>query len=125
MVGGMKLRQPFRDRVVIEVMGQTKTASGLWIPEVAQRDKQTAIGRVVAVGPGIRADLRQRRAEGDEHPDLDASIIPMDATVGMVVLFMRYSGVEVTIDGKTLVMVRDHELLGECELEPTDSRLSS
>ena len=101
------------------------TKSGLYIPEVAQRDKQTAIGRVVAIGPGIRADLRKRRAEGDEFPDVDETIIPMDATVGMVVCFMRYSGVEVTIDNKPYVMVRDHEILCECEEEPSDSRLTS
>jgi chaperonin GroES len=122
MVGGMKLKQPLRDRVVIEVIGQDKTRSGLWIPEVAQKDKQTAIGRVVAVGPGIRVDVAAHRRDGaDSHQELNAELVPMDSKVGDHVVFMRYSGVEVSIDGKPFVMVRDHEILATVEIEPSDA----
>jgi chaperonin GroES len=104
----MKLR-PLRDRVVISPLAQNVTAGGIIIPDVA-KDRQTAMGRVVQVGPGMRRDAM--REERDHEPqELDGEFVPMDAKVGMLVLFMRYSGVEIMIDGKEFVMVRDHEIL--------------
>ncbi len=91
----MKLT-PLRDRVVVLATPSDRTEGGLYIPDVA-KDKQTAIGRVVQVGPGLTRD--------------DGSSVPMDAKVGMTVLFMRYSGVDVMIDGKPFSMIRDHEIL--------------
>lgn len=109
----LKLK-PLRDRVVIKPIAADRTAGGIIIPDVA-KDKQTAMGRVVQIGPGLRREVAAHDVAYDATDNSNsggADMIPMDTKVGDLVLFMRYSGVEVTIAGENLTMVRDHEILG-------------
>ena len=83
--------KPLADRVVIEPKSaETQTASGLYIPDKAQEKPQQ--GTVVAAGPG----------KTDE---------PMEVKVGDVVLYGKYSGTEVTVDDKKLLIVRQSDIL--------------
>lgn len=110
----MQKLKPLRDRLVIKPFSSSKTAGGLYIPDTA-KDKQTAMGRVVQVGPGLRRDTAAHDvayAATENASSAGHDIIPMDVKIGDTVLFMRYSGVEISIAGETMVMVRDHEVLG-------------
>ncbi len=83
--------KPLADRVVIEPMeAQTKTASGLYIPDTAKEKPQQ--GTVVAVGPGKK----------DE---------PMEVKVGDVVLYGKYAGTEVTVDTKDYMIMKQSDIL--------------
>ena len=83
--------KPLADRVVVEPQEvETKTASGLYIPDTAKEKPQQGI--VVAVGPGKK----------DE---------PMEVKVGDKVLYGKYSGTEVTVDEKKLLIVRQSDIL--------------
>lgn len=83
--------KPLADRVVIEPKeAETQTASGLYIPDKAQEKPQQ--GTVVAAGPGKK----------DE---------PMEVKVGDVVLYGKYSGTEVTVDGKKYLIARQSDIL--------------
>lgn len=90
--------QPLADRVVIESIEQEERAqSGLFIPENAKEKPQQ--GRVLAVGPGaFREDGMQR--------------IPMDTKIGDIVLFARYAGVDIKLDGKNVKVIKETEILG-------------
>ena len=80
----MKFR-PLHDRVLIEVLdSEEKTAGGIIIPDTAKEKPQE--GKVVAVGSGARTE--------------DGKIVPMDVKVGDLVLFGKWSGTEVKINGK-------------------------
>ena len=83
--------KPLADRVVIEPKeAETMTAGGLYIPDNAKEKPQQ--GAVVAVGPGAK----------DE---------PMEVKVGDQVLYGKYAGTEVTVDGKKLLIVRQSDIL--------------
>lgn len=83
--------KPLADRVVIEPKeAEVKTASGLYIPETAKEKPQQ--GRVVAAGPG-KADS------------------PMEVKVGDEVLYGKYAGTEVTVDGVKYLIVRQEDIL--------------
>ena len=83
--------KPLADRVVIEPQeAQTKTASGLYIPDTAKEKPQQ--GKVVAAGPG----------KTDE---------PMEVKVGDVVLYGKYAGTEVTVDDKQYLIVKQSDIL--------------
>ncbi|MBQ0078239.1 MAG: co-chaperone GroES [Bacteroidales bacterium] len=83
--------KPLADRVVIEPReAEVKTASGLYIPDSAQEKPQQ--GSVVAAGPGKK----------DE---------PMEVKPGDNVLYGKYSGTEVTVDGKKYLIVRQSDIL--------------
>jgi len=89
---------PFADRVVVEAApAETMTASGLYIPETAQEKPQK--GTVVAVGPG-------------KYADLTGNLIPLSVKIGDQVLYGKYSGQEVTIDGKEYLIMRESDLIG-------------
>ena len=80
----MKFR-PLHDRVLIEVLdSEEKTSGGIIIPDTAKEKPQE--GKVVAIGSGARTE--------------DGKIIPMDVKIGDLVLFGKWSGTEVKIDGK-------------------------
>ena len=84
--------KPLADRVVIEPKeAETKTASGLYIPDTAKEKPQQ--GKVVAAGPGKK----------DE---------PMELKVGDVVLYGKYAGTEVTVDDKTYLIMKQSDVLG-------------
>lgn len=83
--------KPLADRVVIEPKAaETKTASGLFIPDTAKEKPQQ--GTVVAVGPGKK----------DE---------PMEVKVGDVVLYGKYAGTEVNVDDKTYLITKQSDIL--------------
>jgi chaperonin GroES len=92
--------KPLGDRVVIEpVEREERTESGLFIPETAKEKPQQ--GKVLAVGAGRRDDEGKR--------------IPMDVEAGQTVLFAKYSGTEVKIDGKKLLIMKEADILAIIE----------
>jgi chaperonin GroES len=94
-----KLR-PLHDRVILKrVAEDDKTAGGLIIPDAA-KEKQ-ARGTVVAVGPGRTDDNGKRSA--------------LDVKKGDLVIFGKYAGTEVKVDGEELIIVREEEILAVME----------
>jgi chaperonin GroES len=92
----MKLR-PLQDRVLIRpIERDTKTAGGIIIPDTAK--EKPVEGQVVAVGPGAR----------DEHGKLHAP----DVKTGDRVLYGKWSGSEVKLDGEDLVIMKETDILG-------------
>jgi len=92
----MKLR-PLQDRVLIcRVEPEAKTAGGLFIPDTAQEKPME--GEVVAVGPGVR--------------DKDGKLHPLDVKSGDRVLFGKWSGTEVKLDGEDLMIMKEADIMG-------------
>lgn len=93
--------RPLYDRVVVKRLeeGEEKTAGGLFIPDSAKEKPQQ--GKVLAVGHGKRMD--------------DGKLIPLDVKVGDKILFGKYSGNEVKIDGEECLIMREDEILGVLE----------
>lgn len=90
--------KPLADRIVIEPQAaETKTASGLYIPDSAKEKPQK--GTVIAVGAGRVADNGQT--------------VAMELKEGDVVLYGKYAGTEVEVDGKTVVLMRESDVLGK------------
>jgi chaperonin GroES len=90
----MKIR-PLYDRILVKrIEEQNKTAGGLFIPDTAKEKPQE--GEILAVGPG-RFD--------------DGKRVPMEVKVGDKVLFGKYSGTEVTIDGEAVLILRESDVL--------------
>jgi chaperonin GroES len=95
----MKFR-PLHDRVVVRrVDAELKTAGGIIIPDTAQEKPQQ--GEVVAVGPGARGD--------------DNELVPLDVKVGDRILFGKWSGTEVKIDGEDLLIMKESDIMGVIE----------
>ena len=95
----MKIR-PLDDRLVVKPLeAETKTASGIYLPESA-KEKPTQ-GKVIAVGPGKLTDEGQR--------------ITLAVKKGDKVLYGKYSGNEIEVDGEKVVILRENELLGIVE----------
>ena len=92
----MKLR-PLHDRVVVKrVEQETRTASGIVIPDnAAEKPDQ---GEVLSVGPGRRSDQT-----GD--------LIPLDVQVGDTVVYSKYGGTEITVDGEDLLILSARDVL--------------
>ena len=96
MASKMKLK-PLGGRVIVEPIEQDeKTASGLYLPETAKEKPQE--GKILAAGPGDRDEEGKR--------------IAMDVKVGDRVLYAKYSGTEVKMDGKKLLILRESDILG-------------
>jgi len=88
--------KPLGSRVVIEPLEQEDvTAGGIYLPETAKEKPQK--GTVLSVGPGDRDD--------------DGKRIALDIKVGDVVLFAKYSGTEIKVDGKKLIILRESDVL--------------
>ncbi|MFZ0103619.1 MAG: co-chaperone GroES [Pseudolabrys sp.] len=95
----MKFR-PLHDRVVIErIDADTKSAGGILIPDSAQ--EKPSQGQIVAVGPGGR--------------DEAGKLIPIDLKTGDRVLFGKWSGTEVKIDGEDLLIMKESDIMGVLE----------
>ena len=95
----MKFR-PLHDRVVIErIDAEAKTAGGIIIPDTAQEKPQQ--GKVIAVGPGGR--------------DESGKLIPIDVKVGDRILFGKWSGSEVRMDGQDLLIMKESDIMGIIE----------
>ncbi len=89
--------KPLGSRVLVEPIEQEEvTASGIVLPETAKEKPQQ--GKILAAGPGDR--------------DEDGERIPMDVKVGDTILFAKYSGTEVKMDGKKLLILRESDILG-------------
>lgn len=88
--------RPLADRVVVKLVKEEKTAGGLFLPDAAQEKPQT--GEVLAVGTGKKTD--------------DGKVIPVDVKVGEKVLFAKYSGTEVKLDGETYLLLAEKDILG-------------
>jgi chaperonin GroES len=92
--------RPLHDRVVVRRVGSDeKTAGGIIIPDTAQ--EKPAEGEVIAVGPGGRSE--------------DGKALPMDVKVGDRVLFGKWSGTEVSIDGEELLIMKESDIMGVIE----------
>lgn len=95
----MKFR-PLHDRVVVKrVEAEEKTAGGIIIPDTAK--EKPIEGEVIAVGPGARNE----RGE----------IVPLDVKVGDRVLFGKWSGTEVKIEGEELLIMKESDIMGIIE----------
>ena len=95
----MKLK-PLGNRVVVEPIEQEDvTASGIVLPETAKEKPQK--GKVLSAGPGDRDENGKR--------------IQMDVVVGNTVLFQKYGGTEIKVDGKKLLILREGDLLAIVE----------
>ena len=89
--------RPLGDRVLVKrVEEEQKTKGGIIIPDTVKEKPQE--GKVVAVGPGARGD--------------DGKITPLDVKAGDRVLFGKWSGSEVTIDGEELIIMKESDILG-------------
>ena len=89
--------RPLHDRVMVEALeAEMKTAGGVIIPDTAQEKPQE--GKVVAVGAGARGD--------------DGKIVKLDVKVGDKVLYGKWSGTEVKIDGKDLLIMKESDIMG-------------
>ena len=92
--------RPLHDRVVVKrVKEEEKTKGGIIIPETAQEKPQE--GEIVAVGPGAR--------------DEDGERIALDVKVGDKILFGKWSGTEVKIDGEDLLIMKESDIMGVIE----------
>lgn len=92
--------RPLHDRLVVRRLNaEEKTSGGIIIPDTAQEKPQE--GEVVAVGPGARDERGQR--------------IPLDVAAGDRVLFSKWSGTEVKIDGKDYVIIKQDDVMGVLE----------
>jgi len=95
----MKFR-PLHDRVVVRrVEEDNKTAGGIIIPDTAKEKPMQ--GEVIAVGPGAR--------------DESGKVTPLDVKSGDRVLFGKWSGTEVTIDGQELLIMKESDIMGVLE----------
>jgi len=96
----MKIR-PLYDRIVVKRIEDSaeKTASGLFIPDSAKEKPQE--GEVMAVGQGKRSD--------------DGKLIALDVKAGDRILFGKYSGSEIKIDGEEHLIMREEDILGVVE----------
>jgi chaperonin GroES len=88
--------KPLGNRVVVEPVEQEEiTAGGIVIPETAKEKPQK--GTILAVGPGDR--------------DEDGKRIPLDVSVGDTILFAKYSGTEIKVENKKLLILRETDIL--------------
>ncbi len=89
--------RPLHDRVVVEPSEhEEKTAGGIIVPDTAQEKPMQ--GKVVAVGPGARGE--------------DGTLQPPDVKKGDTILYGKYSGTEVKIDDKELLIMRESDIMG-------------
>ena len=95
----MKFR-PLHDRVVVKrIEAEEKSAGGIIIPDTAKEKPQE--GQVISVGPGAR--------------DESGKLVPLDVKAGDRVLFGKWSGTEVKIDGEDLLIMKESDILGIVE----------
>ena len=91
--------QPLEDRIVVQASdAESTTASGLVIPDTAQEKPQQ--GEVLAVGPGRRSDST-------------GEIIPVDVAVGDTVVYSKYGGTEITVEGQDLLILNARDVLAK------------
>jgi len=92
----MKIR-PLHDRVIVKRLeAESKSAGGIVIPDTAGEKPDQ--GEVVAVGPGKKTE--------------EGKVLPMDVTVGDRILFGKYSGTTVKVEGTELLVMREEDIMG-------------
>ena len=92
--------RPLHDRIIVERLEEeTKTAGGIIIPDSAKEKPQQ--GKIIAVGKGKKSE--------------DGKVQPLDVKVGDKVLFGKYAGTEVKIEGKEYLMMREEDIMGVIE----------
>jgi chaperonin GroES len=89
--------RPLHDRVVVKRLeGEDKTKGGIIIPDTVKEKPQE--GQIIAVGPGAR--------------DETGKLVPLDVKAGDRILFGKWSGTEVKIDGQDLLIMKESDILG-------------
>jgi chaperonin GroES len=103
--------RPLYDRIVVKRITETdeKTASGLFIPDSAKEKPQE--GEVVAVGKGKRLE--------------DGKVVPLDVQVGDRILFGKYSGSDIKLEGQEYMIMREDEVLGILDAKPKTAKKAS
>ena len=102
----MKFR-PLHDRVVVRRLeAEEKTAGGIIIPDTAKEKPME--GEVIAVGPGAR--------------DEAGKLVPLDVKAGDRILFGKWSGTEVKLDGEELLIMKESDIMGIVEGQPAAKR---
>jgi len=92
--------RPLHDRIIVERLEEeTKTAGGIIIPDTAKEKPQQ--GKIIAVGKGKKTE--------------DGKVLPLDVKVGDKILFGKYAGTEIKIEGKDFLMMREEDVLGVIE----------
>jgi chaperonin GroES len=95
----MKIR-PLQDRIIVQrIEEEEKTAGGIIIPDTAKEKPQ--IGKIIAAGNGKKTE--------------DGKVLPMDVKKGDKVLFSKYAGSEVKIDGEEYLIMKEDDILGIVE----------
>ena len=95
----MKFR-PLHDRVVVKrIEAETKTAGGIILVEAAQ--EKPSEGEVIAVGSGVRGD--------------DGKFVALDVKAGDQILFGKWSGTEIKVDGEDLLIMKESDIMGVIE----------
>ncbi len=95
----MKIR-PLQDRIIVQrIEEEEKTAGGIIIPDTAKEKPQ--IGKVIAVGKGKKTE--------------DGKVLPLDVKKGDKVLFSKYAGTEVKVEGEEFLMMKEDDILGIVE----------
>ena len=93
--------QPLEDRIVVRpAEAEEMTVSGLVIPDTAKEKPQQ--GEVLAVGPGRRSDQ-------------SGEIIPLDLAVGDTVVYSKYGGTEITVDGEDVLVLNGRDVLAKVQ----------
>ena len=102
----MKFR-PLHDRVMIRrVDPEGRSTGGIIIPDTAQEKPME--GEIVAVGPGARNEA--------------GKVVPLDVKAGDRILFGKWSGTEVKIDGEDLLIMKESDVMGIIEVKPSSSK---
>ena len=92
--------RPLHDRVVVRrIEAEEKTAGGIIIPDTAKEKPQE--GEVIAVGPGAR--------------DESGKLVPLDVKVGDRILFGKWSGTEIKLNGEDLLIMKESDVMGVIE----------
>jgi chaperonin GroES len=105
----MKIR-PLYDRIVVKrIEQQEQMQGGLYIPDTAKEKPQE--GEVAAVGKGKRLE--------------DGKVVPLDVHVGDRILFGKYSGSDIKLDGNEYLIMREDEVLGILEAAPKEAKKAS
>ncbi len=99
--------RPLHDRVVVRrIESEEKTAGGIIIPDTAKEKPQE--GEILSVGPGARGE--------------DGKLHPLDVKAGDRVLFGKWSGTEVKIDGEELIIMKESDVMGIIEGKPSKAK---
>ena len=95
--------KPLHNRLLVERLESDETtSSGLIIPDTAKEKPQQ--GKVISVGPGMR--------------DKDGNLVPMEVSAGDLVLFGKFGGTDVTLEGKEYMILKDEDILGVVSESP-------